>query len=287
MLFRSVRYGNFLIKTPFFKDFIKIPIPYEVGILFKALPEMLIDMAGKDSSAKDSVKGLGKLLWQSAPGVVPVAAKPFIEAQLGMTPFGPIESEREKGLPAAQRYRQATPELLKMVGGITSYAGVSPLMLEHFVRSYTSALGLSMLRAFDPLLRSPLEGEKPSLRESEMPFVGGLFQSTEGRYLVDRAYERMQEVTQAAEGFENLLKEGKKAEAAAFAQRNADLIAAKDIAGIFRQASGQSFSDEREIRATPYLTKAQKDHLIELIKKARNMEAQSFYRATEGVKERV
>lgn len=277
----EVRYGNFLIKTPFFKDFLAIPIPYEIGILFKALPEMLIDMASKDTAAKDAAFGLGKLLWQSAPSVIPAMPKPFLEAAYGQTQFGPIESEREKKLPAAQRARETTPEVLKMVGGITGAVDVSPLMLEHFLRAYTGALGLSILRLPDPLLRPAGEGEKASLRESQYPLVGGLFKSTEGRFLVDRAYARMQEIEQAVNGYEDLMKRGKRAEAAEFAQRKANLMAAEEMAGAFRKSVGEAYKDEREIRAAPNLTQAQKDKLIEQIRKARNLEAEGFYKATE------
>lgn len=282
----DVRYSNFLIRVPGAKDFVAVPIPYEVGLLFKAVPEMLVDMASQDGEAKDALKGIGKLIWQSVPSVTPAATKPWIEASLGMTPFGPIESAREKAsLEAGERYREKTPEILKVLGGITGHVGVSPLMLEHFVRSYTAALGVSVLRAADPLLRSPAEGEKPSMRESDLPFVGGLFKSTEGRYLVDRAYERMQDVTQAVGTYEKLIERGKVAEAREFAQRKADLLAAADMAGMYRKSVGENFKDERQIRETPYLTAVQKDYLIEKLREARNIESQAFLKGTARLKE--
>lgn len=277
----EVKYGNWFVRIPNVKEPLKIPIPYEVGILFKALPEAIMDVARRDTKAKEAIKGLGMLLWQSTPGVVPVAGKPFTEAAIGATPYGPIESAREKELPAAMRYREETTEAAKVLGSFTGAVGVSPLMIEHFVRSYTSALGLSALHMLDPVLRSSTEGAKASTPTSKLPFVGGLFQSTDGRFLIDRAYNRMEEVVQAQKGYEDLASRGKKAEAKAWAQEYASLLAQADMAGNFKKSMGEMFTDERTIRADSRLSTEQKDKLIARIKAAQNREAEAFYRATE------
>jgi hypothetical protein len=277
----EVKYGNWFVRIPGVKDPLKIPIPYEVGILFKALPEAILDVARRDTKAKEAIKGLGMLLWQSTPGVIPVAGKPFIEGAIGATPFGPIESPREKELPPAMRYREETTEVAKTLGSFTGAIGVSPLMIEHFVRSYTSSLGLSALHMLDPALRSSTEGAKASTSASKLPFVGGLFQSADGRFIVDRAYNRVEEVVQAQKGYEDLEKRGKRAEAKAWAQEYASLLAQADMAGSFKKTMGEMFTDERTIRADSRLSTERKDELIARIKAAQNREAEAFYRATE------
>ena len=277
----EVKYGNWFVHIPNVKDPLKIPIPYEIGILFKALPEAILDVARRDTKAKEAIKGLGMLLWQSTPGVVPVAAKPFIEGAIGATPFGPIESSREKELPAAMRYREDTTEVAKALGSFTGAVGVSPLLIEHFVRSYTSTLGLSALHMLDPVLRSSTEGEKATASASKTPFFGGLFQSADGRFLIDRAYNRMEEVVQAQKGYEDLEKRGKRAEAKAWAQEYASLLAQADMAGSFKKSMGEMFTDERTIRADSRLSTERKDELIARIKAAQNREAEAFYQATE------
>jgi hypothetical protein len=277
----EVKYGNWFVYIPNVKEPLKIPIPYEVGILFKALPEAILDVARRDTKAKEAIKGLGMLLWQSTPGVVPVAGKPLIEASIGATAYGPIESAREKDLPAAMRYREETTEVAKALGSFTGAVGVSPLLIEHFVRSYTSNLGLSALHMLDPVLRSSTEGEKASSSASKLPFIGGLFQSTEGRFIIDRAYERMEEVVRAQKGYEDLERRGKKAEARAWAQEYASLLAQADMAGGFKKSMGEMFTDERTVRADSRLSAEQKDKLIARIKAAQNREAEAFYQATE------
>jgi len=274
------RYSNFFVPLPGTKEMFKIPIPYEVGLLFKALPEAILDSILGDTKATEAAKGIGKLLVQSAPGVIPAAGKPLLEAAYGQTMIGPIESEREKQLPAGQRFREATPEVIKTLGSYTGEIGISPLLIEHFVKGYTSMLGVSMLRMLDPVMGEALDN-KASTPLSKTPFIGGLFQTADGRFLIERAYNRMEEITQAVEGYKDLEKRGKKAEAQEFAQRKADLLAAADMAGTFRQRSGQMFADERAIRAEPSLTREQKDALLEKLKAAQRTEARQFYAASE------
>jgi hypothetical protein len=274
------RYSNFFVPLPGTKEMFKIPIPYEVGLLFKALPEALLDSIIGDTKATEAAKGMGKLILQSAPGVIPVAGKPLLESAYGQTLMGPIESEREKKLPAAQRYRENTPEVLKTMGSYTGTVGISPLMLEHLAQGYTSTLGVSILRMLDPIMGEALT-DKATTPLSKTPFIGGMFQTADGRFLIERAYDRMEDITQAVEGYKDLEKRGRKAEAQEFAQRHADLLAAADMAGTFRQRSGQMFADERAIRAEPSLSRAQKDALIAKIKAAQQQESRQFYAASE------
>jgi hypothetical protein len=275
------RYGNFFVYIPGVKDPLRIPIPYEIGVLFMAIPQAIVDVAIRDTKASEAIKGIGKLLWQSAPGVVPVGAKPWLEAFYGQTAFGPIESQREKMLAPAERYRPGTTEVAKALGSFTGVVGVSPLMLEHFVKSYTSMLGISALHMLDPVFATGAGGEKASTPASKQPFVGGLFHSAEGRFLIDRAYERMDDIVQASNTYEGLLNKGQRAEARAFAQRQSNLIAMKDEAGAFRQEMGELFSEERAIRDNPRLTTAQKDERLDRLKRFENKIAERFYKQSE------
>lgn len=274
------RYGNFFVPLPGVKDPLKVPIPYEAGILFKALPEALVSVAMGDVKAKEAIKGIGMLLWQSTPGVVPLGVKPIAEAVYGQTLFGPIETAREKELKAAERYREGTPEALKLLGGLTGVVGVSPLMLQHFVQGYTSSLGVSLLHVFDPLL-SEQGMSKATTGAAKTPFIGGLFQTTDGRFLIERAYERMEEINQVANTYKKLASSGRMAEAEELRQNYLGTLEMASSAGAFKQRMGDMYSQERAIRDDRRLSTEQKDRLIEQLKAAQNREAKQFYAATQ------
>ena len=275
------RYSNLFLPLPGLKEPLKIPIPYEVGVLFVALPQMLIDIAFRDTKAREALKGMGGVLAQSVPGVVPAAAKPVLEAFYGSTTVGPIESEREKKLFAESRFKDTTPEALRIAGSVTGLAGVSPIMLTHLVRGYTGSLGVALLQVFDPLLGASGTGEKASVPLNKQPLIGGLFQSAEGRGFIDAAYDHMERVQQARQTYVNMVERGQRAEAAAFAQRYANELAAAAVSGQTFKRLGDLYSMERKIRAHPTMTTAQKDNMLDKLKVEQNRIAVSFERLTD------
>jgi hypothetical protein len=275
------RYGNLFMPLPGLKEPLKIPIPYEVGLGFVALPQMLIDVAARDVKAREALKGIGSVLAQSVPGVVPAAAKPVLEAFYGSTTVGPIESEREKKLFAESRFKDTTPEALRIAGSVTGLAGLSAIMLTHLVRGYTGGLGVALLQVFDPLLGASGTGEKASVPLNKQPLIGGLFQSAEGRGFIDAAYDHMERVQQARQTYVSMVERGQRAEAAAFAQRYANELAAAATSGQTFKRLGDLYAMERKIRAHPTMTTAQKDNMIDKIKVEQNRIAVSFERLTD------
>ena len=275
------RYSNFFVRIPFVKDPLKLPVPFEVGLLFMGLPQAMVDVAMGNATGKEASKAIGKLLLNSAPGVVPAAPKPILEAFYGETTFGPIESEREKRLEASERFRPGTTELAKTLGSFTGMVGISPLMIEHFVRGYTGGLGVALMSTLNPLLRSEAEGEKMPVGASRTPFIGGLFQPSEGRFLIERAYARMDDVVQAQQTYKDMVNRGQKDRAIAYAKENAALIAGAPMAGAFRQRMGELFDMERKIMANPQLSGAEKEARVQRLKDMQNKMALQFYAASE------
>lgn len=275
------RYSNFFVNIPGVRDPLRLPVPFEVGLLFMGLPQALVDVAMGNATGKEASKAIGKLLLNSAPGVVPAAPKPILEAFYGQTAFGPIESEREKRLEASERFRPGTTEVAKTLGSFTGMVGISPLMIEHFVRGYTGGLGVALMSTLNPLLRSEAEGEKMPVGASRQPFIGGLFQPAEGRFLIDRAYDRMEEVTQAQQTYKDLVNRGQRDRASAYAKENAALIAGAPLAGAFRQRMGELFDMERKVMANPKLSGEEKEAKVQQLKDIQNRLAKQFYAASE------
>jgi hypothetical protein len=114
------------------------------------------------------------------------------------------------------------------------------------------------------------------LSAAQQPFIGGLFQKAEGRWLIDRAYDRIEEVVQAEKTFNELVNSGKGAEARAFAQKFSTQLALASDAGSLKKELGNLYSMERAIRSNPNLTTEQKDLRIEQIKKLENRLAEQF-----------
>jgi len=282
------RYGNWFIYIPGFDEPIKAPIPFELGYLFKSLPEALWNMAANDEKASKAVGGFLTLLGQSNPFGLPQAVKPVAEVVLGKSFFsGDIESAREKQVLASERYRDNTTEFAKLLGAVTASKtikdvtgkeGVSPIEIDYLIRGYTGGLGIALVQLANPLLNVEMKEDvaKPSLKLSKTPFIGGLFQPVEGRGTLDEAYSMMEKINQTKETYKRLVEKGERAQAQAFAQENADKLALASTSGQVYKFLGELAAQERRVRADPRLTTEQKDERLEKLDQQKVNYARKF-----------
>ena len=259
------RYGNWWVPTLGLtkENWIKIPIPYEVGFLFKALPEAMVNTAFGDEKAKPALSALWRTLGQSVPLDIPQALKPALEVRLGSSLFsGDIESPHEKEILPQYRYRTNSTELAKMLGGV---AGLSPIQIDYLIRGYTGGVGMAITQMANVFLRAP-EAEnvaRPTTKLSEVPLIGALFQTTEGRGALDATYKLIEEIQQYKGAYNKLIQDGKPEEAMQFANENASVLAASSMAGYMKKTLGEMSKQARMIKASPQMTTEQKDAALE------------------------
>jgi hypothetical protein len=277
------RLANWFVYVPGIDEPVRVPIPFEMGFLFKALPEAIYNMAMQDDKADAAIKGLGRLAAQTVPLSLPQAVKPLTEAVLGKSFYsGDIESTREKDVLPTQRYRDNSTELAKMIGAVTGNIGLSPITLDYLIRGYTGGLGIALVQLANPILAPDTKAEiaEPTAKVSKTPFIGGLFQPVQGRGTLDEAYDRMTEIRQVKGTFNDLVSKGNRAEAMAFAQEYSDKLAAASLSGSMQKRLGELAALERQIKAAPNLTTEQKDAQLERLDKAKTAMARQFLAVT-------
>jgi len=260
---------NWLIPVPGTEATLRLPIPFELGYAFKAIPEMIYNVALGDQKASDAAKALGALAYQSVPIGMPQAIKPIIEVASNYSFFtgDQIETARMQRLEKSERYTANTSEVAKMLSAAVGHA-VSPTQVEYLIRGYTGTMGVAMTQLPDIALR-PLSGEaeRPTKLISEYPVVGTLFQPRDGSGVVNAAFDRIKEFQQAHTTLQAMIQEGRTADAQAFAQKYATDIAANSIGGQFRQQMGELAKLRRAVTASQTLTPDQKRQRIDEIKK--------------------
>ena len=277
------RLANWFVYVPGIDEPVRVPIPFELGFLFKALPEAVYNMAAQDDKADAAIKGLRRLAAQTIPLSLPQAVKPLTEAVLGKSFYsGDIESPREKDILATQRYRDTTTELSKMIGAVTGEVGVSPITLDYLIRGYTGGLGIALIQLANPLLAPDAKAgvAESTTKASKTPFIGGLFQPVQGRGTLDEAYDRMQEIRQVKGTFNDMVAKGQRAEAMAFAQEYSDKLAAASLSGSMQKRLGELAALERQIKSAPGLTTEQKDAQLERLDKLKTALARQFLSIT-------
>jgi len=279
------RLANWFVYVPGIDEPVRVPIPFELGYLFKALPEAVYNMAFSDEKASKSMEGMARLLALSNPFALPQAVKPLTEAVLGKSFYsGDIESEREKKtMMATERYRESTTEVSKLLGQVTGKVGVSPITLDYLMRGYTGPLGIAVVQLANPLLNTEAEAAiaKPSTKASKIPFIGGLFQPVEGRGTLDAAYAEMQEIQQIKGTYNRLVGEGRRAEANSFAQEYATKLGMASTSGFVQKQLGEFATQERRVIAHPTMSQEEKDKRLEQLDKAKMTYARRFLEASE------
>jgi len=277
------RLANWFVYVPGIDEPVRVPIPFEMGFLFKALPEAVYAMAMQDGKADAALSGLSKLAMQTVPLALPQAVKPITEAILGKSFYsGDIESTREKDILATQRYRDSSTELAKTIGAVTGNVGLSPITIDYLIRGYTGGLGIALVQLANPILATgdKVEVAEPTTKISKTPFIGGLFQPVEGRGTLDEAYDRMKEIQQVKGTFNDMVAKGQRAEAMAFAQEYSDKLAAASISGSVQKQLGELAKLERQIKSSPTLTTEQKDARLAQLDKLKTATARQFLAST-------
>lgn len=272
------RLANWFVYVPGVSEPVRVPIPFELGYLFKALPEAIFNKMASDDKGKDLTSGMGKLLMQSNPFSLPQAVKPLTEVVLGKSFFaGDIESAREQRMLPTERYRETTTEIAKLIGGITGDAGLTPIKIDYLIRGYTGGLGIALVQLANPVLASKADNvQEPSTKPSKLPFIGGLFQPVEGRATLDGAYERMKEVEQVKGSLAKLVEDGRMADARLFAQEYSTQLAFSETSGSLQKQLGELAKLRRQVRAAPNMSTERKDEVLARIDAAEQRLAAPF-----------
>jgi hypothetical protein len=258
------KYGNWFIRLPGLDEPIKIPVPFEIGYIFKAIPEALYNSMTTEHGGEEAVKAFKQILLQTIPGGssygIPQAAKPLIEVGLGKSFYTgrDLLSEREKQLLPEEQYRVNTTDAAKLVG---STLGVSPIKIEALVNGYTGTMGLAFLQAISlgvPVKETP---EKAVRRLSEYPIIGGAFQPNDAGGIINSVYERMNEVLQVKNTVNKLLEEGKVQEAEALITKRGTEYMQSELANTFKTNMNMLTKAERAIAASDMTGEAKREQL--------------------------
>ena len=272
------KYGNWFIRIPGFDEPLKLPIPFEVGYIFKALPEALYNAAVNDRGGEDAAAAFKAILRNTIPGgssmlqvsgwpvgvPIPQAIKPAIETVLGKSMYTgrDILSTKEQRLRPEEQFRENTSELSKMFGGAT---GLSPIKLDALINGYTGSVGLAILQMGNLAFSSNESPEKAVKRLSDMPVVGGVFQANDAGHIINSTYERLREAEQVKASVTDLLSKGEKAKAMALLQEKGNEYALASTSSWFQSAMQKLTQYETAVRASDK-TPEEKRELLDKIR---------------------
>jgi len=207
---------------------IRIPKPFEMGLIFGSLPERILDYLYTNDV--DEVKSIATALKDGAvPGMIPTAALPLLEHMTNYSFFRErrLESQTLQRLPAEMRYTPFTSEAAKTLGQIVN---LSPVMIENWIRDWSGSLGYTAVAALDPLLESkkvPEVGKKwyeatPGIRGFIARDPRGSSSKTTNKF-----YDYLEKASQTEAGHKLLLKSDRVEAKKYFDENKQHILAAK------------------------------------------------------------
>ena len=232
------KYNNFFVHVPGIKEAIRVPVPFEIGYIFKSLPEAIVNTMNSEKGGEEAYKAFKNIAIQTVPGgtsmFLPAAFKPIVEGVTNYSFYSgrSLETKSEQMQQAQYRYRDNTSEFAKQVGAMT---GTSPIKIENLIRGYTGGMGVALAQSLNFAMPTSGTPEQATKRLSDTPVIGPLFQPEDAGGIVGAVYDRIQTLTELKRTYEGLLKSGQGAEAREFLQRNADDYAKTAVAGNVQQ----------------------------------------------------
>jgi hypothetical protein len=206
----------------------KFPTPFEVGFLFKTVPERtvawLLGNETTDDVSKSLYTGIQNNLQLTPSAFIPQALKPIYEYSTNYSFFTgrPIVGQEMQGI--AEKY-QVGPNTSKTAAALGEATGLSPLKLDQFIKSYTGTMGTYAVMLADSVLNSQSNSPHASLRFEQLPIVKRVAADPEARGNITQYYQFKQAVDTAVQTENLLLKTARPEEYAKFAQENAGLLA--------------------------------------------------------------
>jgi hypothetical protein len=216
----------------------KIPLPKELGFLFKSIPERIVDYYRRygTSEEQSAVQFLGSLAKGALsaygpPNATPALIKPVLEALTNHSFFlqRELESASVQKLDVSKRATSSTAELAKSIGAASAKLGellgtkgveVSPIMVDNLIRGMFGMAGSTTLLMTDALL-NPSRPDRPLY---QMPFASLFLYDTIGGRKKNEFYDLQTKAAQALTTF-NYLETNQPEKVQAYYLQNKALIA--------------------------------------------------------------
>jgi hypothetical protein len=236
---REERDNNWLFPVPWLEGVgaIAIPIPFEVGLIFKTIPEVMLDTTAGNRTSRQAFQsfkqGLGSTLELNLLYGIQAYA-PLLEAHsnynsytgrpivpIWLTGQRPEYQRTESTSETAIFLQKATPYLaaIPMLG--MDEGGTSPMKIEHVIKGYTGSMGGFILSWTDRVMRSKSgrealanagydvsQPEMPSLALYDYPVVKRFLTAPEGTGLKEQFYDLSNEVRQDYNTINQILERG-------------------------------------------------------------------------------
>ena len=177
---------------------IRIPTPFEIGFLFKTMPERVYRWAfsGSDTGEEFAASMKRGLVSTFAFNPVPQAVLPIAEAITNYSTFTmrPVVGQNLLNIDPQYQVGPSTSVMAEKVG---EALGVSPMKIDHIYKGYTGTMGMYLVDTLDTVFDLFSDNPRPAKRFEQMPVLKRLLIDPEAKGNVTAYYAFKHSVDEA------------------------------------------------------------------------------------------
>jgi hypothetical protein len=203
---------------------VRIPIPFELGVIFKVAPERTLEYFFGDDTSRDLKQSFVRNL-TSTLGInpIPQAVLPIFENYVNYSFFTgqPIVG---RGLEDVAKPFQVNTGTSMFAKGAGETLGMSPVQIDNLIRGYTGTIGGYAVMAMDAILRGEGDPTKATMKAEQLPVIKRFFATPQGTGTMTAYYELKKAVDESVRTVNFLERGGRVNEMAEYMQKHANLI---------------------------------------------------------------
>jgi len=238
----------------------RIPIPFEVGVLFKVIPERILAYMFGSDTGEDLAKSMERALRSTfAVNYIPQVVLPLVEATTNYSYFTmrPIVSAGVEGIRPGLQVGSNTTQIAETVGKAIN---VSPILIDHIIQGYTGTMGMYLVNAVDSVFDAMSDKQKPSLRIEQYPILKRFMIDSEAKGSVSAYFDLKKAVDETVRTVNALQASGQGEELADFVEGKHRLFGL-DTASLL---GARGFITDMDAKMKPLLENARKIRASEM-----------------------
>jgi hypothetical protein len=239
----------------------RIPIPFELGVLFKVFPERIYQHVWGMDTGADLRQSIARNVTSTlVMNPIPHVAMPIVEniANYSFFTGQPIVGKGMEDVYTPYQANPSTSLLAQLVGKETNQ---SPLKIDNLIRGYTGTIGTYAVMMLDAAMRGEGDDVKATKKLEQMPVFKRFMTTKQGSGTINAYYELKKEVDTAVKTVNFLERQGDYDELAVFqAGRGGKLLGIKD----YIKGLDEEMSSLRTFRREARRSKMDPDNLAEI-----------------------
>lgn len=253
---------------------IKIPIPFEVGVIFKVVPERITAYMLGNDTGQDLMQSAKRNLTSTFGIQPPQAILPVLETITNYSFFTGREIVGQ-GMQDIDKQFQVNPNTTKLaqaIGNLTSFKtatgkswGVSPIEIDHLISGYLGGMGMYMAESIDMIIDMNSDIPKASKRFEQMPVIKRFALDPKARGSVTAYYDLKNAVDETVRTDNYLTRTMKMDAKGEYMQDYAGLLLTKDYVNSLEKSMKEFREMKTMIQNSPMSADDKRDALSAVI----------------------